>query len=86
VLRDGESALLVPAAEPRPLADAIDRLLGDRALRAGLGAAAAALCAARLSGARVAERLAELYDAAVPAARTRGQSPLLPRGRSPLQR
>jgi hypothetical protein len=72
------------AFEDDELRGAIDRLLGDRALRARLGAAAAALCAARLSGARVAERLAELYAAAVPAARPRGRSPLLPRGRSPL--
>ena len=69
VLRDGESALLVPAGEPRPLADAMERLLVDAELRARLGRAAAALCAAKLSGARVAERLAELYAGATPPAR-----------------
>ena len=69
VLRDGESALLVPAGEPRPLADAMERLLADAELRARLGRAAAALCAATLSGARVAERLARLYAGAAPPAR-----------------
>ena len=61
VLRDGETALLVPAGEPGLLADAMDRLLADAALRARLGRAAAELCAARLSGARVAEHLTGLY-------------------------
>jgi glycosyltransferase involved in cell wall biosynthesis len=61
VLADGENALLVPAGEPGPLAEAIGRLLGDRALRARLGAAARALVEHRLSGARLAEMLAARY-------------------------
>ena len=64
-LEDGETALTVPAGEARPLAAAIERLLDDARLRTRLGSAAAALCASRLSGARVAARLATLYhDAA----------------------
>jgi len=61
VLRDGETALLVPAGEAGPLAAAMDRLLAEPTLRERLGRAAAALCAEDLSGARVAERLASLY-------------------------
>ncbi len=64
-LVDGETALLVPAGEPGPLADAIGKLLADRSLRARLGAAAADLCAQRFSGERVAERLSALYSAAI---------------------
>jgi glycosyltransferase involved in cell wall biosynthesis len=66
VLADGETALTVPAGEAGPLGAAIDRLLADRALRERLGRAAAAACAASLSGARIAERLVALYH------RTRG--------------
>ncbi len=65
VLRDGANALLVPAGEPSALADAIDRLLVDAALRRRLGAAAAALCARDVSGSQVAERLAGLYARAL---------------------
>lgn len=61
VLTDGENALLVPAGEPGPLAEAIGRLLGDAALRARLGGAARALVERRLSGARVAQTLAARY-------------------------
>lgn len=67
VLADGETALLVPAGEAGPLAAAIGRLLEDGPLRSRLGRAGAALCASRLSGARVAERLAALYEDLVPA-------------------
>jgi glycosyltransferase involved in cell wall biosynthesis len=61
VLTDGASALLVPAGEPGPLAAALGRLLDDGALRTKLGAAASELVRARLSGACLARRLAELY-------------------------
>ncbi len=66
VLTDGENALLVPAGEPGPLAEAIGRLLDDVALRARLGAAARALIERRLSGARVAEALVARYAALTP--------------------
>ena len=61
VLTDGENALLVPAGEPKPLAEAIARLMDDAALRARLGAAARALVERRLSGARIAETLVARY-------------------------
>jgi glycosyltransferase involved in cell wall biosynthesis len=63
VLTDGVNALLVPAGEAGALATAIGRLLEDASLRAKLGAAAAELIRARLSGARVARRLAAHYAA-----------------------
>ena len=71
VLTDGETALLVPAGDPGPLAEAIGRLLDDAALRARLGTAARALVERRLSGARIAETLAARYATVVPAATDR---------------
>jgi glycosyltransferase involved in cell wall biosynthesis len=68
VLTDGEHALLVPAGEPVELADALERLLADRALGARLAAAGRDLVERRLSGARVAEALAARYGALAPAA------------------
>ena len=61
VLVDRENALLVPAGEVGTLADAIETLLADRALRDRLGAAGRDLVERRLSGARVAEALTERY-------------------------
>jgi glycosyltransferase involved in cell wall biosynthesis len=61
VLEDGATALLVPAGEPVALAAALERLLGDPALRRRLGAAGAHLVRERFSGARLAERLTALY-------------------------
>jgi glycosyltransferase involved in cell wall biosynthesis len=61
LLRDGETALLVPAEEPECLAAAIGRLVDEPARRRSLGQAGAALIEARLSSARVAERLLALY-------------------------
>ncbi|MEM8753547.1 MAG: glycosyltransferase, partial [Pseudomonadota bacterium] len=39
-IRDGESGLVVPPADPEALAAALERLAGDAPLRARLGAAA----------------------------------------------
>jgi len=61
VLEDGETALLVPAGEPDALAQAIGRMLDDRALAATIASAGARLVQTRLSGARVAEVLAGHY-------------------------
>ena len=61
VLDDDATALLVPAGESVPLAAAIERLLRDAALRRRLGAAGADLVRERFSGARLAERLTDLY-------------------------
>lgn len=55
------NALLVPAGDVPRLAEAIGNLLDDGALRARLGAAAAAMARARLSGAAVALALATQY-------------------------
>ena len=41
MLTDGRTGLLVPIGDPAALRDALDRLLGDPAFAAGLGAAAA---------------------------------------------
>lgn len=61
VLSDGETALLVPAGEPLPLARALGRLLDDAPLRARLGGAGRTLAASRLSGARIARELVRRY-------------------------
>ncbi|HEX5531854.1 MAG TPA: glycosyltransferase family 4 protein [Methylomirabilota bacterium] len=61
ILEDGRTALLVPAGEPGPLAEAVARLIDDPARRREIGSAGAALVHARYSGARLAERLTALY-------------------------
>jgi glycosyltransferase involved in cell wall biosynthesis len=69
VLVDRESALLVPGGEVGALGDAIEAVLDDPALRAGLGAAGRELVERRFSGARIAEALAARYATlAAPAA------------------
>ena len=61
ILEDGRTALLVPAGEPGPLAEAVARLIDDPSRRREIGSAGAALVHARYSGARLAERLTALY-------------------------
>ena len=61
ILEDGRTALLVPAGEPGPLAEAVARLMADPARRREIGSAGAALIHARYSGTRLAERLTALY-------------------------
>jgi glycosyltransferase involved in cell wall biosynthesis len=61
ILEDGRTALLVPAGEPGPLAEAVTRLMDDPTRRREIGSAGAALVHARYSGARLAERLTALY-------------------------
>ena len=61
VLTDDLHALVVPAGDAAALAEALDRLLRNPALRTRLGAAARALAVERYSGARLAETLEGLY-------------------------
>lgn len=60
-LRDGDTAVIVAAGDAAALAAALDRLLGDRELRARLGTNARRVVETSYSGARVAARLLELY-------------------------
>ena len=56
---DGETGMLTPPGDPAALADALERLLADRARATALGAAARELATTRFS----AERIAGHYDA-----------------------
>lgn len=60
LISDGETGILVPPGEPRPLADAIRRLASDRALRERMGRAARARAEREFSWERIAERTARL--------------------------
>jgi glycosyltransferase involved in cell wall biosynthesis len=64
ILRDGETALLVPPGDPLALAAALDRLRADPEMAARLGAAAARL-APEYSWAKRAERLETALQAAL---------------------
>jgi glycosyltransferase involved in cell wall biosynthesis len=63
LLRDGESALLVPVGEPEALADAIRRLAADEELRVRLGAEGREVFAARASRAVLGSRWRDLLSA-----------------------
>jgi len=67
LLRDGTSALLVPAGDPRALAGALRRLRDDAGLRARLAAGAAGVWEARLRPDRVVEGLVETLERRCPA-------------------
>ena len=60
-VRDGETALVVPEADPGALADALVRVVTDDALAARLGGAGPAW-AARFDVAACAARHDDLYD------------------------
>ncbi len=61
-LTDGRDGLLVPPDDPAALAGALDRLLGDAALRARLGAAAHAAIAERFTLIRMMESYQAAYE------------------------
>ncbi|MGE0038123.1 MAG: AGE family epimerase/isomerase [Xanthobacteraceae bacterium] len=61
IARPGLNALLVPADDPQALAAAIERLAGDRELRARFGAAGRALVEREFSSARVGRDVVDLY-------------------------
>jgi glycosyltransferase involved in cell wall biosynthesis len=61
IARDGINALLVPWDNPEALADAIERLMKDRDLRARFGAAGRQIAVLEYSSRRVAGDIAALY-------------------------
>jgi glycosyltransferase involved in cell wall biosynthesis len=69
-VRDGETALVVPEADPGALADAITRLLDDEALARRLAEAGPAQ-AARFDVADAAARIDDLYEEVAPPRRRR---------------
>lgn len=58
---DGETGLLVPPSDPSALAGALERMVGDDALRRRVAAAGRALFAERFSAAAMARRYEALY-------------------------
>jgi glycosyltransferase involved in cell wall biosynthesis len=62
VVEDGRDGLLVPPSDDAALIAALDRVLGDPALRARLGTAAAEHVARTCAPAAVAARYADLYE------------------------
>jgi len=64
LVADGSTGLLVPARDPQALADACERLIGDRALRLRLGTGARHLVAERFTTQAVAEATLSLYTQA----------------------
>jgi glycosyltransferase involved in cell wall biosynthesis len=60
-LRDGENCLLVPPADPRALADAIQRAIASPDLRAQIGAGAREL-AQHFTWDKIAQQHLEFYQ------------------------
>lgn len=71
VVADGKTGLLVPPRDPRALAAALSRLLGDPELRAGYGAAGRRRFVAQFTSARMAAQTRTLYDDALQASGAR---------------
>jgi glycosyltransferase involved in cell wall biosynthesis len=66
ILQDGRTGLLVAIEDPGALRDALDRVLGDDALRERLGAAAAADVTSRFGIDRLVAETIALYEGLVP--------------------
>lgn len=62
VNQNGQTGLVVPPKNPRALADALTRLLGDAALRAQMGAAGRARVASEFGVDKMAERVMAVYE------------------------
>ena len=62
VIEDSRNGLLVPVRSPEAIIAAVERLLGDPALRARLGQAARAEALQRYTWPRVAETVREVYE------------------------
>jgi glycosyltransferase involved in cell wall biosynthesis len=65
IVRHGETGLLVPPRDAPALANALERLLADAALRRDLGAAGRCLVEAEFTATRVAEATMAVYEAAL---------------------
>jgi glycosyltransferase involved in cell wall biosynthesis len=63
IVRHGETGVLVPPRDARALADALERLAGDAALRRRLGTAARRLAEQRFGEAAIAAATVDLYRA-----------------------
>ena len=61
MVKDGETGLLIPPNDPAALRSALERLMGDAALRSRLGTAGKEFAAKELSWASIAEKHAEFY-------------------------
>jgi glycosyltransferase involved in cell wall biosynthesis len=61
VVADGETGLLVPPSDPAALADAIERLISDRALRERMGAAGRQRVLSKFSTETYVDRMVSLY-------------------------
>lgn len=62
IVEHGRSGLLVPAPDPEPLADAVERLAGDRELRATIGAGGRRRVEAEFTAERMAAAYAEALE------------------------
>ncbi len=80
IVRPGETGVLVPPRDAAALADAIERLTRDAALRARLGRQARALAEAEFAEAIVVRRTLDLYRALLPG-RLKAARPLESAGR-----
>jgi len=65
IARDGETALVVPPADPAAIASAIDRIFADRALGARLASAARTYVAPRFGLATMLDRMEQAFRRAI---------------------